>query len=158
MSQASQLELLKSEANKEDVTTIDGIIRALYEVISGPSGQPRQWERDRTLYAPGALLVSSRLDPEGKRMTLVMDVDGYVKYAEPRVLPTGFFEYETHRVTRRVGNVTHVFSSYEARHTPDGPVIARGINSVELIYANERYWIVAVLWDAASEDVQPVEI
>src|ERR1051326_5756040 len=36
----------------EDVSTLDGIIAAFYDVISGPAGQPRQWSRDRTLYIP----------------------------------------------------------------------------------------------------------
>src|SRR5207249_6045011 len=118
-----ELEAIDNNARTEDVSTIDGIIRACYEVISGPAGMPREWERDRTLYAPGAISASSRLDAEGKRFTLAMDVEGYIKFAEPR-LAGGFFESETERVTWRVGNVTHVFSSYEGRQTLDGPVIA----------------------------------
>ena len=40
-----------------DAVSIDGVIKALYESISGPAGAPRQWERDRALYAPGALMM-----------------------------------------------------------------------------------------------------
>jgi len=157
MPQLIQLESIESKANSEDVSTIDGIIRAFYEVISGPAGMPRQWERDRTLYAPGAISASSRLDAEGKRFTLAMDVDGFIKFAEPRLLG-GFFEYETSRTAFKVGNVTHVFSHYESRQTADGPVIGRGINSIELIYAAGRYWIVAALWDSATEEREPVQV
>ena len=44
-----------------DTVSIDAIIKALYESISGPAGAPRQWDRDRALYAPGALLIPMRL-------------------------------------------------------------------------------------------------
>src|SRR5438093_6886251 len=33
-----------------DVATVDGIVKAYYDVITGPAGQPRQWSRDRSLY------------------------------------------------------------------------------------------------------------
>ena len=41
-------------AASADVGTIADIMRVSYEVISGPAGTPRQWDRDRTLYMPGA--------------------------------------------------------------------------------------------------------
>src|SRR2546428_14011071 len=34
------------------VATGDGIVKAYYDVITGPAGQPRQWARDRSLYIP----------------------------------------------------------------------------------------------------------
>ena len=35
--------------NPKDVASIDSIVKAFYDTISGPAGQPRQWGRDRTL-------------------------------------------------------------------------------------------------------------
>jgi len=157
MSQAIQLESIENKARPEDVSTIDGIIHALYDVISGPAGVPRQWDRDRSLYAPGAAQMSSRKDSQGKRFTLSMDVDGFIEFAEPRLM-RGFYEYEVDRVAYKVGNVTHVFSTYETRETQDGPIIGRGINSVTLIYAANRYWIVSIAWDSASEDTRPIKL
>jgi hypothetical protein len=157
MSHSIQLESIENGALSDDVTTIDGIIRALYDVISGPAGVPRQWDRDRSLYVPGAVQVSSRKDAEGKRFTLAMDVDGFIQFAEPRLM-RGFYEYETKHTAWKVGNVTHVFSHYETKETMDGPVIGRGVNSIELIFAAGRYWIAAILWDSASEDAQPVKL
>src|SRR3982751_3050476 len=40
-------------ARTEDVATLDGIIKAFYETVSGPAGQAREWGRDRTLYIEG---------------------------------------------------------------------------------------------------------
>ena len=146
MTQSVQLEQIHIPTRKEDVATIDGILNAFYEVISGPAGQPRQWERDRTLYAPGALFVPTGVDAESGPYAHLMDQPAYQQRSES-FFANGFFEREIHRLRHTFGNVTHVFSTYEARRTPDGPVIARGVNSIELVYAGGRWWIVAALWD-----------
>ena len=38
------------KANPADVASIDGIITAAYDSISGPAGEKRNWERERSLY------------------------------------------------------------------------------------------------------------
>ena len=35
-----------------DVATVDAVVKAYYDVITGPAGQPREWSRDRSLYIP----------------------------------------------------------------------------------------------------------
>ena len=44
-------------AKPADVASPDAILAAVYEVISGPAGQARDWDRFRSLYLPGARLV-----------------------------------------------------------------------------------------------------
>jgi hypothetical protein len=44
---------MKSEAITSDVESIDAIIAAAYDVISGPAGQKRDWDRERSLFYPG---------------------------------------------------------------------------------------------------------
>ena len=46
------------EARAEDVSTIEGIVTASYETISGGVGVPRQWGRDRTLFDPDSRSVA----------------------------------------------------------------------------------------------------
>ena len=143
------LEDLNIHAKEEDVSTLDGILKAFYEVISGPAGQPRDWKRDRTLYAPPALMVPTAIK-DGRPSIQVLDIDGYVERAEP-ILAQGFFEYEIHREATIFGNMAHVFSTYEARATEDGPVMRRGINSVQLVNDGKRWWIVSCVWDTERE-------
>jgi hypothetical protein len=150
MSGEVRLEQVSVSAREEDVSTLDGILSAFYDVISGPGGAPRDWHRDRTLYAPGALFVPSGMN-DSNRFAVVMDHEAYIKRSDP-VFAEGFYEREIHRVTHTFGNVTHVFSTYEARWTPDGPVIVRGVNSMELVYAGNRWWIIAALWDTERPD------
>ncbi|MGA7273888.1 MAG: hypothetical protein WBX14_03500, partial [Candidatus Udaeobacter sp.] len=47
----------KLEANPADVASIDAVIRAAYDSISGAAGEKRNWGRERSLYYPGARLI-----------------------------------------------------------------------------------------------------
>jgi hypothetical protein len=109
----------------EDVATLDGIMKAFYLVISAPAGQPRQWSRDRTLYIDGMRFVATAAQ-DGKVFARVMDHQSYVDWVNDDMVRNGFFEREIHRVTKAFGNITHVFSTYESRHTGNGPVTERG--------------------------------
>ncbi len=129
----------------EDVTTVDGIIRAFYDVISGPAGQPRQWARDRSLYIPGVQFVATGIGKRGP-YAAVMDHQAFVDRTDSGFVHDGFFEREIHRVTRTFGNIKHVFSTYEERRTPDGPVLGRGINSIQLFWDGQRWWIASAIW------------
>ncbi len=131
----------------EDVGTLDGILKAFYDVISGPAGQPRQWSRDRSLYIPHVQFVSLSTDSSGAIRAGVMDHQSFVDQSNEGLVRRGFFETEIHRVAHRFGNVVHVFSTYEMRERLDGPVIGRGINSVELFWDGTRWWISAAQWD-----------
>lgn len=90
-------------ARPEDVATLDGIIRAYYDVLSGPAGSPRQWARDRTLYIPEVRFVAIEVR-DGKPRPSVMDHQTYVDGVDAVMVREGFYERETHRVTRRFGN------------------------------------------------------
>ncbi len=136
----------------EDVGSIDGIIKAYYEVISGPAGQPRQWSRDRTLYIPDIRFVSMSEDKSGHPQANIASHQQFVDASNPSVVKEGFYESEIHRVTEKFGNIAHVFSTYESRTKADGPVIARGINSIELFYDGKRWWIASAIWDDERPD------
>ncbi len=71
----------------------------------------------------------------------------FVEEYEPELLAKGFFETEVHRRTRRFGSIAHVLSTYESRHAPEGPVVARGVNSVNLFHDGRRWWIASAIWD-----------
>lgn len=141
-----QVEVPTIPARPEDVATLDGIIAAFYDVISGPAGQPRQWGRDRSLHIPGVRFVSTGYDSAGRRTVTVMDHQQFVDATDADFVARGFYETEIHRVTRRVGDIAHVFSTYEMRYTPDGPVFGRGVNSIELYWDGTRWWIAAAVW------------
>jgi hypothetical protein len=137
-------------ADPADVGTIDGVITAFYDVISGPAGQPRQWARDRTLYVPDVRFVSMSVR-DGKPHATIMSHQQFVDRTNAGMVANGFYENEIHRVTRTFGNTTHVFSTYEMRDG-SGRLFGRGVNSIQLFWDGERWWISGVAWDDERPD------
>lgn len=134
-------------ARSADVASIDAILGALYEVISGPAGQARDWDRFRSLFVPEARLIPTGV-PEGSAQARarVLSVEDYIAQSGPFLEERGFFERELGRVTERFETIAHAFSSYESRWTSDGEVFQRGINSIQLMWDGNRWWVVNILW------------
>lgn len=131
-----------------DVDSIDHLINALYEIISAPAGVERDWERDRRLFFPGARLVRTSVDAEGKPKAESMDFESYKLNVQQLLKDQGFHEQEIARKTTRFGNIAHVLSSYEARRNLDDPhAFKRGVNSIQLYRDDHRWWIVNMIWD-----------
>ena len=109
----------------EDVGSMEAVIKALYDTISGPAG-PRDWNRLRSLFLPGARLIPSGRRPDGSTAARVLSVEDFIKVIEPRTKDEGFFESEIHRRVERFGAVAHVFSTYESRHARDDEALRAG--------------------------------
>lgn len=135
----------KIEADPKDVSTIDGIIKAFYETISGGVAVPRQWSRDKTLYLPDVRFVSMS-ERDGKIRASVMNHTNYVNGSNEFFVNEGFTERELSRTVRKFGNIAHVFSTYEYS-TANGKDKGRGVNSIELFWDGTRWWISAASWD-----------
>ena len=136
-------------AKPQDVSSPDAILTALYDVISGPAGKSRDWDRFRSLFVPGARLIPTRPRPDGGAGVSVLTPDEYATTAGPRLEQSGFFEREIHKTVDQFGNVMHVFSTYESRRKADDPQpFARGINSIQLLRDGNRWWVVTIYWDS----------
>ena len=145
---APHVSIAKIAPRAEDVSTIDGMIKAYYEVVSGPAGQSRQWDRDATLYIPNVRFVVLSEDANGKIKAESMSHQEFVDNSEASLGTKAFYEHEVHRVTHRAGNIVHVFCTAERSSAPDGKVEGRGIDSLELFWDGKRWWITAAnLWD-----------
>ncbi|WP_394827716.1 hypothetical protein [Pendulispora albinea] len=126
----------------EDVSSIDGMVRAYYEVVDVAPDAPRQWARDRTLFSPWIRFVAI-----GDRIR-VMDHQQLVDNSEPLVRK-GLHEREIFRTVRRYGDIAHVDSTYELRVGPEGK-LSRGVNSLELYFDGKRWWITSAIWQAET--------
>lgn len=139
------------EADPADVSSIDAIIEALYEVISGPAGEERDWDRFRSLHLPEARLIPTGRREAGEFVHFVWSVDDYIERVGPSLEQAGFFEREVARVTEEFGSVAHAFSTYESRrNADDAEPFQRGINSFQLMNDGKRWWVVNILWRGES--------
>ena len=139
-------------ANPADVATMDSIIAAVYDVISGPAGKKRDWDRMRSLFLPGARLIPTGARPNGAYGSRVVTVDEYIERSSGFFEKEGFYEREAARITEQFGQIAHVFSTYESRHAPeDAKPFQRGINSIQLMNDGKRWWIVTIFWQGEDE-------
>ena len=77
-----KLEVKTVPPRPDDVATIDGMIKAFYEVVSGPKGQPRDWARDRTLYIKDIRFVPIDVDKDGKIAPRIVDHQQFVETSD----------------------------------------------------------------------------
>ena len=134
-----------------ELAELDSTVKAVYDVISGPAGQKRDWDRMRSLFQPEARMIAVGKNAKGEVRKSVLTVEDYIKQSGPILEERGFFEKEVHRKLERYGNIAHVFSTYEARTKADDPApFMRGINSFQLWNDGKRWWVVTIYWQ--SED------
>jgi hypothetical protein len=143
-------------ANPADVATMESIIAACYDVISGPAKAARNWDRFRSLFIPGARLIPTGRRPTGEVLSRVLTPDDYISRSSPLLETNGFFEREISKRVEKYGNIAHVFSTYESRHAKDDEKpFARGINSFQLMNDGKRWWIVTIFWQG-EDDKNPL--
>jgi hypothetical protein len=136
-------------ARAEDVASVDAIIAALYDVISGPAGQRRDWNRFRSLFGPGARLIPTGPRADGTHTMQVFTPEEYAAQATPFFEKNAFYEREIGRRTEQYGGVVHVFSAYDSKRAPsDTAPFARGINSIQLVNDGRRWHVMTILWEA----------
>ncbi len=139
-------------ASPADVKSIDSIVAALYDVISGPAGQKRDWNRFRSLFWPGAHLIplSPKQDKTGYAGR-VLSVEDYVTRTEPFFAKEGFYESAVANRVDEWAQIASVFSTYESRHVKGEKPFARGINSIQVFNDGQRWWVMNILWESESE-------
>lgn len=134
-------------ADPADVASVDAILAATYDAISGPAGEPRDWDRFRSLFMPGARLMPTFGDSQQGYGRTVLSPEEYIARAGAGLERNGFFEREVHRVEERFGPVVHAFSTYESRRNEAEPdPFVRGINSFQLVWDGSRWWVASILW------------
>ncbi len=138
-------------AKAEDVQSIDAILKALYEVISGPAG-PRDWNRFHSLFIPEARMTAAGKRPDGTYFYRSFTPAEYQERSGAYFLKEGFFETGIHNAVEQFGQEAHVWSTYESRHEKAGQPFARGINSIQLLNDGKRWWVVSILWESERPD------
>jgi len=145
---ASEKSGADTPAKPEDVKSLDAIVAAVYDVISGPAGE-RDWNRFHSLFAKDARLIAVRIPKDGGKPSLVVMTPGdYAEHAGAYFKQHGFFEHELSRKTDSFGAMTHIYTTYESRETKEGKPIDRGINSMEFFFDGQRWWCVEIYWDS----------
>ena len=140
-------------ARAEDVATPEALVAALYDVISGPKGQARDWTRFRSLFAPGARMIPSGTRKDGTVGHRMLTPEDYISQSGKFLVEEGFREREVHRVVERFGPLVHVFSTYEAFRGDEARPFMRGVNSIQLVHDGKRWWLLTVAWTPETPEL-----
>ncbi len=137
----------------DDTSSIDSIVNAYYEVVSGPEGFIYDAARDTNIHADGALIT--KVFPDGRFQRHDLSAEQAmisVPYDQ------AFFESEVNRRIERYGNIAHVWSEFEMRTSPDAEPYSSGFNSISLYFKEDRWWISS--WSTQYKDpsLKPSEV
>jgi hypothetical protein len=135
-----------AQPNAADLAGIDAAIRGVYQVISGPPGRKRDFDRMRSLFAPGATMKA--IGPKGLHGGSVED---YIARDKDILERDGFTERELGRRLEVWGGLATAWSSYDGR-TANGSFHERGINSFELVRIDGKWLIASILWQEETPD------
>ena len=145
------------DADPADVESIGAILDAVYDVISGPADEERDWDRFRSLMHPDGRLIPLGPQPDSSWAPAgVWSGDEYAERAAnifanaPIFQGKGFYEVEATRRVERYSHLAHAWSTYESRLDPDEEPFARGINSFQLFHDGERWWVMSIFWEQES--------
>lgn len=141
-----------------ELTRPPEVVATLYRLLSGPRDARRDWPAVRALFLPGAELHSELVLPDGEIKSRSWTVAEFVEEAAAEYANAdGFWEREVAGRMEEYGNVAHIWSTYEARvGSPDGPPAVRGINSIQLLRRDERWWITGVVFQIDRTPVVPI--
>ncbi len=138
----------------DDTSSVDKIVNAMYNVISGPAGQ-RDWSRFKNLFSTGADMGAIFKNKLGVVVYKSFTPEDYIKNNDPYFLENVFIEKELHRTTNTFGQLVNVFTTYEFE---SGEEKMRGINSLQLVYSKNRWWIASLIWqEETDEEKLPAE-
>jgi hypothetical protein len=131
----------------EDVKSIDAIMHAAYDSISGPAG-PRDWSRFRSLFLPQARFTQVGEAPDGSKFVISWGVEEFIRDASAIFSKDPFYENSIVNLPESYGGMTQVLSSYESKRSLSGAPFERGVNSFQVLNDGKRWWIVSIFWDS----------
>ncbi len=136
----------------DNLSTLNGIIKAYYDVVTVEKGQKPSYQRDSMLHVPNVNVGWATRSKDGKTGVKYVTLKEYHRQSDDYLAASGFYEKEISRKVEKFGAIYHVWSTYESRNTKTGPVIERGINSIELFYDGARFWILGWFFDNERKD------
>ena len=139
----------------DEVGTLDGIIKAYYDVVTVKKGEKISYERDSLLHVPNAAVGMAQKGKDGKVNLKLISLKQFHKASDASLEKDGFYEKEISRRVENFGAIYQVWSTYETKNVEDGPVIERGINSIQLYFDGSRFWILSWVFDHESKE-QPI--
>ncbi len=133
------------------VKSIEGITNKMIALISGEKDEPRNWDEYRNLFLPTAQKISINRKAPPKKQVRVMNLEEFVRNVGPLYKKNGFDEIAIGLTINEFNGIANVFQSFYCKNLI-GTYEKRGINSYQLVYAENRWWIASTTFTNETDD------
>ena len=141
----------QAQETSKDIKSIDGITNLMLDILSGPQGEKRDWELYKSLFSEGATMhIVNPNAPIGKQMKTI-PIDEFVEKYSAAYSRDGFFEEATGLVVNEFNGVANAFQSFYCKNLI-GTYENRGVNTYQLIFADDRWWITNIAFANETEE------
>ena len=155
MSNAAFADPIK-DGHQGESLAVSEAVDALYDVISGPVGQARDWDRFRDMFLANAVMGAVGPGPDGLGRASTFSPDGYIERSGEWLVENGFTEEPTRTDITLYGELAYVKSAYEGTNGATGETFLYGVNFITLFKVEGEWKIASILWRQADEN-WPVE-
>src|SRR5258708_7149698 len=128
-------------------TTLDELIKAIDNAVSGPANQDRTCFR--ALFTQEARLIPIRIAADGAATPRILTVQDWIDAVAKRG-SAAFNEHQIKVRTESWAHLAHLWSTYTTTDTPTGKQLDRGINSIQAIYDGKQWRVIEIAWQAET--------
>ena len=130
----------------DPIKDIEHTLSTFYEIISGHKTEPRNWDKMRSLFYPGAHLFPNSVTANSIN-SCGIEIDSYIQNLDRFLCQNDLFERGTITQTIIESNIASVTSTYEARRTmSDQEPFKHGVNFIHLLRAGNDWKITSMMW------------
>jgi hypothetical protein len=151
---AAELQKLVPTPRPEDLASPKALVLALHDSISGPMG-PFDWNRFRSLFLPTASIGEAGTEPAGKPHITFQSVNDWILSVQNLRPQVSVLETVYKLRVEQFGSIANAFYSHSSVTTEPGRTDIRRVNSCQMLYDGERWWIASVVWNVSPKDWDP---
>jgi hypothetical protein len=137
-------------ADPADVATPERVVEAISETLSGRAGEGRNWNRFRSLMAPGARFVAKGVADDGAVHSRVLGVEDLIASDNESFATQGFFEHRVITHDEVWAHLAVIVTAFEVRHALGEAPFARGIKHFELTSDGKRWFVESIVWESET--------
>jgi hypothetical protein len=151
--------LAQSTSHDDALTTAEGVVAELYDIVTFDPGTSPDWDRARSLFLPEAVVVLRTGRETTAQFTVEAWVADFEHFIEERdVVETGFIEAIVKTKPWVFKDVAQILVLYEAGF-PNDERRQYGIDAFSLVKQDGRWWISGILNEIPDrENPIPVEL
>ncbi|PTX58935.1 hypothetical protein C8N46_1114 [Kordia periserrulae] len=136
----------------EAVKTIDGVLTRMLQLLSVEKGETIDTESLRKLFLTNATFSVRAPDKSYPNPFETVSLDDFIASLKDSYYEQGFEEKEIGKVVNEFNGIANVFQSFKGSDSEENT--QKGINSYQLVYLENRWWIANMIWTFETDTVK----